>query len=106
MASACHRVAHMEPAGDLLREVPIFGALSPKRFAFCANGPSRPGSVREKSFFREGDAGDAVFVLEEGTVEVLKSRRGIAVVRAALERGACFGDMVLVAISSNSRCSR
>jgi CRP-like cAMP-binding protein len=50
------------------------------------------------AFFLEGEMGDAVYVLEEGRAEVVKSRGDRSLVLASLERGVCFGEIALVAI--------
>ncbi len=43
--------------------------------------------------YREGDPGDAVFVIQEGEVEILRETDGKAVRLAVLSRGSIFGEM-------------
>ncbi|HJN59682.1 MAG TPA: cyclic nucleotide-binding domain-containing protein, partial [Alphaproteobacteria bacterium] len=43
--------------------------------------------------YREGDPGDAVFVIQEGEVERLRETNGEVVRLAVLSRGAIFGEM-------------
>lgn len=43
--------------------------------------------------YREGDAGDAVFILQAGEVEILRDSDDEAVRLAVLQRGAIFGEM-------------
>ena len=43
--------------------------------------------------YREGDPGDAVFVVQEGEVEILRETDGKTVRLAVLPRGAIFGEM-------------
>ncbi|MBT3171851.1 MAG: cyclic nucleotide-binding domain-containing protein [Rhodospirillaceae bacterium] len=43
--------------------------------------------------YREGDPGDAVFILQEGEVEILRQARGEDVRIAVLHQGAIFGEM-------------
>ena len=43
--------------------------------------------------YREGDPGDAVFVIQEGEVEILRETNGEVVRLAVLSRGAIFCEM-------------
>jgi len=43
--------------------------------------------------YREGDAGDAVFILQEGEVEILRQAKGEEVRLAVLRQGAIFGEI-------------
>lgn len=45
---------------------------------------------------REGDPGEALFVIKSGTVEVKTNVSGNEVVLARLNRGACFGEVALL----------
>jgi CRP/FNR family transcriptional regulator, cyclic AMP receptor protein len=45
---------------------------------------------------REGDAGDAWFVIYEGCADVLKDASSGPVLIAQLDTGACFGEMALL----------
>ena len=43
--------------------------------------------------YREGDPGNAVFVVQEGEVEILRETDGETLRLAVLRRGAIFGEM-------------
>jgi CRP/FNR family cyclic AMP-dependent transcriptional regulator len=47
-------------------------------------------------FFREGDKGDSMFVLEMGKAAVLKSWRGQDHLLRTLNEGDCFGEMAVM----------
>jgi CRP-like cAMP-binding protein len=47
-------------------------------------------------FFREGDHGDPMFVLETGKATVLKSWRGQDYLLRTLNEGDCFGEMAVM----------
>ena len=53
-------------------------------------------SARNEFFFREGEDGDALFVLESGEAAVLKSWRGQDRMVQALSVGDCFGEMAVM----------
>ena len=45
--------------------------------------------------FREGDTGSEVYIIQSGTVEVVKGLEDSEVVLAALKKGEFFGEMAL-----------
>ena len=57
-------------------------------------------------FFREGDAGCALYVLESGHVEALKARDGKVLHLASLGPGDCVGEMALLAVTPRSASVR
>ncbi len=82
---------------DVLRRSPLFEMLSDAEIDVLA-GLSRPRRFAAGAvIFSEGDAGDALFVLESGEVEVrLRAPGGGETVLAALAAPASFGEMSLV----------
>jgi CRP-like cAMP-binding protein len=80
-----------------LAQVPLFEGLSQGRLeevgALVVERLLRTGEV----IFREGDAGDALYVLLQGNVRISKSIRGVGEeALAILEPGSCFGEMALI----------
>ena len=57
-------------------------------------------------FFREGDTGDSMFVLEAGKAAVYKHLRGRQCLLRNLNQGDCFGEMALVDFSPRSASVR
>ncbi len=91
---------------ELMQRMPVFGALRDDTLRFfveCA----RPVAVAAGDyFFREGDAGDSMFVLEDGRVAVLKAWRGGLHVINELAAGDCFGEMALMDLGPRSAAVR
>ena len=78
-------------------KVPVFEGLSSEQLgkvaALAQEGRARTGEV----FFREGDIGDAFYVLVTGSVRISKQIQGVGEeALAILEPGACFGEMALI----------
>jgi len=75
-----------------LKSSDVFGGIAAEnlsRLAAIADESSWPsGSV----VFREGDAGDALYVVLSGSVSIVKEGVGIATLR----KGSCFGEMAVL----------
>lgn len=83
---------------EALRGVSIFGGLSDQALDFL-DGHLDPIEVAAgEVFFAQDDLGDSLFVLDEGSVEVVKSRGGRSLVLATLAPGDCFGEIALIGI--------
>ncbi len=81
---------------ELLQAMPIFGAMRDDALQFLLE-QTRSVTVRAQDFFfREGDQAGAMYVLEAGRVEVLKSWDGRELSLRHLEPGDCFGEMALM----------
>ena len=99
----------MSPEGDLalLRKVPVFAGLSDEQIRKMCSIMRReefdPGDV----VIREGDMGDEMYILEEGTVDVSKvvmlrvgrrdfGQREKTIARLSAENPLLFGDMAML----------
>ncbi|MEO8278421.1 MAG: cyclic nucleotide-binding domain-containing protein [Ideonella sp.] len=76
--------------------MPIFGAIRDDVLAFLLDHAEHRQRTRGEAFFREGDPGDRMFVLESGRASVVKGWQGSAVLLHDLEAGDCFGEMALM----------
>ncbi len=80
----------------LLPPIPLFSHLAEDPFREVL------GSLRLRRFgagqaiLREGEAGDAFYMLAEGEVDVCRTHDGQEILLARLHRGAVFGEMALV----------
>ncbi len=81
---------------QLLQDMAIFGGLAAETLEFIV-GVAPSVELQEGSYyFREGDPGTNMFVLETGRVSVAKSWAGEEHVLATLSAGGCFGEMALI----------
>lgn len=92
---------------QLLQEMAVFGAVSTEVLEFLL-GLSRTVRVaRGEYFFRQGDPGEVMFVLESGAVEILKGRPDAPPqVLRRLAAGDCFGEMALMDLAPRSASVR
>lgn len=81
----------------ILKKVPLFEGLTQgklQKVADIAKSRSFPGSA---TIFKEGDPGDAMYVIVEGRVRISKMVPGIGEeALAILEPGHYFGEMALI----------
>ena len=96
----------LEEIINFLLEAPMFGDLDPTELSEVVHIMQvqrlRPG----QHIFREGDPGDAWYVLFEGQVEVVKDRASGATVIAELGPRSCFGEMAILDGSARSATVR
>ncbi len=76
----------------LLRDVPIFSAMSKRRLAMVARYADETAGVAGQFLATEGDIGDQLFLICEGSAVVRKQGEEIA----KLGPGDCFGEMALI----------
>lgn len=96
----------MDARLKVLETVPIFGALQPETLRFLCDHVTEVDLEAGEYFFRQGEMGDAVYVLEAGRAEVIRSREEQTVMLTSLEPGACFGEIALLAICPRSASVR
>lgn len=83
-------------AAQLLREVPLFGALDAASLSRLALGAELIDAAPGQVLVKEGDLGDAMFVIVEGTVAVV-SEVPSKLELARLGPGDFFGEIALMA---------
>lgn len=85
----------------------VFGALRADVLEFLLAESRTVALRRGEFFFRQGESGESMFVLEQGSVEILKERAGAEphVIRA-LGAGDCFGEMALMDLAPRSASVR
>lgn len=90
----------------LLERMPIFGGVSEPVLALLLECMNSVAVTKGDYFFREGDPGISAFVLEEGSVSVLKEWGGRIHLLRELERGDCFGEVALLDFRGRSASIR
>ena len=81
---------------DLLRQMPIFGGLRGDILEFVLDHATEVAVAEGDYFFREGEPGQSVFVIETGAGEVRRLWEGQPIVLRSLAEGDCFGEMALI----------
>ena len=81
---------------ELLQRMPIFGGIRTEVLQFLLSLCPIASVATDHFFFREGEKGDSMFVLEVGKAAVLKSWRGQDHLLRILNAGDCFGEMALM----------
>jgi CRP-like cAMP-binding protein len=81
---------------ELLQRMAIFGGVRADIIHFLLALCPVVAVPRNEFFFREGEEGDALFVLESGEAAVLKSWRGQDRLVLTLTAGDCFGEMAVM----------
>jgi CRP/FNR family cyclic AMP-dependent transcriptional regulator len=86
----------------LLQQMPLFGGISEGALQLLLD-VSRDVRVKAGGyFFREGEPGESMFVLESGSVEVRKKASQGSLLLSRLGPGDCFGEMALIDLSPRS----
>ncbi|WP_253161602.1 Crp/Fnr family transcriptional regulator [Stieleria tagensis] len=81
---------------DLIQKIAICGGLKTETLRFVLQQSQEIERVSGEFFFREGDAGDCLYVLKSGTALVQRSWQGREIVLARIRPGDCFGEMSLI----------
>jgi CRP-like cAMP-binding protein len=80
----------------LLRDTPIFGGVADEVLALLLDHVAEVVVRKGEFFFREGDDGVSAFVLERGSVSILKAWEGKNYLLRHLHAGDCFGEVALM----------
>jgi len=79
-----------------LQRMPIFGAMLPESLEFLVDRAQIREVPKSGYFFHESEVPDFIYVLETGSVAVLKSWLGKQYKIRHLGPGDCFGEMALI----------
>ena len=91
---------------ELLQQMPIFGGLPAEALELLLEGAPSVSVRAQDFFFREGDPAVSMFVLERGSVAVLRSWEGRELLLRRLGKGDCFGEMALLDLFPRSAAVR
>lgn len=91
---------------EMLRRLAIFGALRVDSIELLLDQSTEKRVAAGDHFFREGDTGNAVYVLQSGRVEVVRDWHGESIDLGTLGPGDCFGEMALIDFQPRSASVR
>jgi len=80
----------------MLKDMSLFGALSEDSLRLLLEHAEARFVEKGEYFFHEGDEGTALFVLERGSVTVVKRWQGADYVVRTIGRGDFFGEIALL----------
>jgi NTE family protein len=92
-----------ESAADFLKRAPIFAGVTAKVRSQIATSARERHLEAGEWLFREGDKGDALFVIRAGRLEIVS---GDGKVMRVLGRGAALGELALITSSPRSASAR
>ena len=82
---------------DILKAVPFFRDLTPEELDRVISLGRMVTYPKDMVLFKEGDPGEALYVVVDGSVRIGKSVSATGDhAMAFMERGSCFGEMALV----------
>ena len=92
----------------LLQQMAVFGGLNDTSLACLLSHAAHVRVSAGDYFFREGEPGDCMFVLEAGAAEVLKRADDghMVPLMRRLQPGDCFGEMSLIDLEPRSTSIR
>ena len=86
----------LEQIIHFLLDAPMFRDLNAAELSTVVHIMQVEQHEKGHHIFREGDAGDAWFLVYQGSVEVMKASKGVARQVAVLDAGSCFGEMAIL----------
>ena len=81
---------------DLLRRVPLFAQMEPAKLKLLAFTSQRMTFQPEQSLFKQGDSGDAAYVLMDGQAEVIAETPQGAIPVATIGKNAIIGEIAIL----------
>jgi CRP/FNR family transcriptional regulator, cyclic AMP receptor protein len=88
---------YAEEVLEQLRRIPLFSSLSAADLESLLPAVRRRTFSRQSSIFREGDSGDALYVIVAGEVKISRTlERGDEILFALLEAGDAFGELAVL----------
>jgi CRP-like cAMP-binding protein len=87
---------------QILQRMPIFGGIREDILELLLNDAAVRVISEGEFLFREGDPGDAMYVLETGSVAILKAWKGTCYRLGDLTDGDCVGEMSMIDLGRRS----
>jgi CRP/FNR family transcriptional regulator, cyclic AMP receptor protein len=81
----------------ILREIPFFEDFTDDELEFFSKNTSLRHVPEQTTLFKQGDVGNYLFFVVEGSAEIhIKSAEGKPVIIATFRHGSCIGEMSIV----------
>ena len=90
----------------LLQAMPFFGAINNSSVELILGLSTTVKMQAGEVFFKQGDNGDALFLLEEGSVSIYKEFEQQEHTLRHVHQGDCFGDLALIDFTCRSASVR
>jgi CRP-like cAMP-binding protein len=81
---------------EMLRRVPLFSRIAPAKLKLLAFASERMTCREGQNLFRQGDTGDAAYVILSGTADVLVHADAGEIKVAELEKNAIVGEIAIL----------
>ena len=81
---------------EVLRNIPLFAKLEPAKLKLLAFTSERVGFDPGQILFKQGDMGDAAYIIIEGEADVLVDTAGGQAVVATLGKNAFVGEIAIL----------
>ena len=81
---------------ELLRKIPLFSAIDPGKLKLLAFASDRKIYNSGQDLFKQGDSGDAAFVIVNGTADVIVSNDGREVIVANVGCNEIIGEISIL----------
>ena len=90
----------------VLSSVPAFGGLTLDTLGFLLDRAIPTRVNTDDYFFKQGDPGDAVYILDQGRVAVEKELGDRRYLLRVLNAGDCFGEIALLSVTKRTASIR
>lgn len=91
---------------EMLRRVPLFSRIAPAKLKLLAFASERMSCREGQNLFRQGDTGDAAYVILSGTADIVVSADSGEIKVAELEKNAIVGEIAILCDMSRTATVR
>ncbi len=81
---------------EILRQIPLFANIDPAKLKLMAFASERLTFQNGQSLFRQGDPGDAAYIIVEGTADVLVDTPSGPITVATLAKNDIVGEIAIL----------
>jgi CRP-like cAMP-binding protein len=90
----------------LLQAMPFFGAINDRSIELILGLSTTCEIPAGDYFYRQGDNGDCLYILEKGEVTIRKELENTSTVLCDIKEGGCFGELALITCTPRSASAR